>query len=226
VPEPASTTRARRERYSLLLVAITAAFAVQGIATPRAVEQAIVSILLSVTLLLALSTAEARPRLMQAAIVLAACVIFASVVEAANGNIDGRATRAANALLVALAPPAIVIGVLRSLRRRQAVTIEAVFGVLCIYILLGMFFAFVYGLIDHLDAGSFFAGDQAATVSRCLYFSFSTLTTAGFGDLTAQSNLGHTLAVSEALLGQIYLVTVVALIVANLGRSTPASRSG
>jgi hypothetical protein len=55
-----------------------------------------------------------------------------------------------------------------------------------------------------------------------LYFSFTTLTTVGYGDLTARTNLGHTLSVSEALFGQIYLVTIVSLIVANLGRSRPA----
>jgi hypothetical protein len=51
-----------------------------------------------------------------------------------------------------------------------------------------------------------------------VYFSFTTLTTAGFGDLTARTDLGHTLTVFEALIGQIYLVTVVSLIVSNLGR--------
>jgi Ion channel len=214
----------RRGQYSLLLAAIVCAFSVQGIAAPHAGEQAIVSVLLSVTLLLALSTAQAKPAVMRVAILLAACVVIASVVEAANGNVDARATRVASALLVALAPPAIMVGVVRGLRARQAVTLEAVFGVLSIYLLLGMFFAFVHGSIDHLGAGPFFAGGQQATVSRCLYFSFSTLTTAGFGDLTALSSLGHTLSVFEALLGQIYLVTVVALIVANLGRAGTVSR--
>ena len=73
-----------------------------------------------------------------------------SVVEAANGNVDGAAPRLANVLLLLLAPPAIVVGVVRSLRARRDVTIEAVFGVLCLYILLGMFFAGVYGSIDRL----------------------------------------------------------------------------
>ena len=94
---------------------------------------------------------------------------------------------------------------------------EAVFGVLCLYILLGMSFAFIYGAIGRL-AGRFFAQGSSASVAHCLYFSFTTLTTVGYGDLTAASNLGHTLSVSEALLGQIYLVTVVSLIVGNLGR--------
>ena len=51
-----------------------------------------------------------------------------------------------------------------------------------------------------------------------LYFSVTTLATVGYGDFTAASNLGHTLSVSEALLGQVYLVTIVSLIVGNLGR--------
>ena len=86
------------------------------------------------------------------------------------------------------------------------------------YILLGMFFSFIYGTIGHLS-GPFFANGADATVSRCLYYSFTTLTTVGYGDFTAASNLGHTLSVSEALFGQIYLVTIVSLIVANLGRA-------
>jgi Ion channel len=222
---PGPMTGRRRGRYGLLLGAIIIAFAVEGVATPGAWEQVLVSLLLSVTLLLALWTADAKPKVTRPAIVIAACVILASVVEALNGNIDGGATRIANALLVMLAPPAIVVGVVRSLHARQAVTLETVFGVLCMYILLGMFFAFVYGSIDRLGDGAFFAGGQPATVARCLYFSFTTLTTVGYGDLTARGDLGHTLSVSEALLGQIYLVTVVSLIVANLGRGRPTSRS-
>ena len=85
-----------------------------------------------------------------------------------------------------------------------------------------MLFAFVYGAIDHLGGNPVFAGGQEATVSRCLYYSFTTLTTVGYGDFTTRSDLGHTLSVFEALLGQIYLVTVVSLIVSNLGR--PARR--
>ena len=71
-------------------------------------------------------------------------------------------------------------------------------GVVCLFILRGMFFAFLYGAIGGLS-GSFFAQGDPATVARCLYFSFTTLTV-GYGDLTAASNLGHTLSAAEALL--------------------------
>jgi hypothetical protein len=158
------------------------------------------------------------------AIAVATLLVAFSVVEALNGHTGGAGTRIANLLLVVLAPPAIVVGVVRMLRARQRVTIEAVFGVLCLYILIGMGFAFLYGSMDRLGH-QFFAQDVQATVSRCLYYSFTTLTTVGYGDLTSATNLGHTLSNAESLFGQIYLVTVVAVLVSNLSRPQRA-RSG
>ena len=201
----------------MLLAAILASFAVQGISTPGKWEQVLVALLLATTLLLALWAANSRPWIMRAGFLVGVGVVVASVVESAAGDVDGAASRLANLLLVVLAPPAIVIGVVRSLRARQKVTVEAVFGVLCLYILLGMFFAFMYGAIDRLGTG-FFSNGVQATVANCLYYSFTTLTTVGYGDLTAVGNLGHTLSVTEALTGQIYLVTIVSVIVGNLGR--------
>lgn len=209
--------QARRERFGLLLLALVAAFFVEGVANPGPWGQMIVTALLGTTLVLAIWVAETRPWVMRAAVVVALAMIAFSAIEAASGQVDSAATRLGNALLVILAPPAIIVGVVRSLRARNQVTVPAVFGVLCLYILLGMFFAFIYGAIARLS-GSFFAQPEPATVARCLYFSFTTLTTVGYGDLTAASNLGHTLSMTEALTGQIYLVTVVSLIVGNLGR--------
>jgi Ion channel len=208
--------RDRRARYGVLLSALITAFALEGIATPGRWGQVIVSALLATTLVLAMWVAEVRPPVMRGVLVLAVAVVALSVQQSLTGNVDGAATRLANFLLVALAPAAIVVGVVRTLRTRNGVTLEAVFGVLCMYILIGMSFAFIYGAIDRFS-GSFFSQDVHATTARCLYFSFTTLTTVGYGDLTAASNLGHTLSVSEALFGQIYLVTVVSMIVANLG---------
>jgi hypothetical protein len=127
-----------------------------------------------------------------------------------------------NAALIGLGPPAVAVGVLRDLRATGQVRLEAVFGVLAFYMLVGMTFGFIYGAIDRFGADPFFAEGNSATVSHCLYFSFTTLATVGYGDFVARTDLGHTLAVSEALIGQIYLVTVVSLIVSNLGR--PARR--
>jgi hypothetical protein len=150
-------------------------------------------------------------------VVIGSLLSAASVVAALAGNAEGVAVLILNLLLVSLAPPAIILGIMRTLRLRRQVTLEAVFGVLCLYLLLGMLFAFLYALIGRVNGGSFFAGHQAVTISHCLYFSFITITTVGYGDFTAGSNLGHTLSSAEALVGQIYLVTIVSLIVGNLG---------
>ena len=207
----------RRERYGELLGAILLSFLFQGIAKPGAWEQIVITVLLAATLVLAFRAADARPVVLRVVTVTAILVVVVSVVLSIGGDYDNAGARIANLLLVLLAPPAIVVGVVRSLRKRQRVTVEAVFGVLALYILLGMFFAFTYGTIGRVS-GHFFAQDDQVTVARCLYFSFTTLTTVGYGDLTASSSLGHTLSVSEALFGQIYLVTVVAVLVSNLSR--------
>ena len=220
---PAARTRGQaRERYGLLLGAVIAVFIVEGTVTPTAFEQVVVAVLLGATLLLALALAEVRNSVATVAIAIVSGVVLLSVVEAVNGNANELATRIAFALLVALAPPAIIVGVVRNLRSRQAVTVETVAGVLCVYILLGLFFAFLYGALNRIE-GPFFEAGQTGTIAHCIYFSFTTLTTVGFGDFTARTDLGHTLSAAEALLGQIYLVTVVSLIVANLGRSRTQS---
>src|SRR5947209_19922626 len=121
---------------------------------------------------------------MRTVIAVGAVIVAFSIVEAATGHVAGAGTRISNMLLVLFAPAAIVIGVVRSLRARGRVTVEAVFGVLCLYILIGMFFAFVYGTLDRIGP-QFFAQNVQATVAKCLYYSFTTLTTVGYGDLTA-----------------------------------------
>ncbi len=213
-----SAWRDRRDRFGALLGATVAAFAVEGIATPRVWDQVVVAALLSGTLLLALWAADAKPIVLRVALVVALVVLAISVAEAAAGRVDNAAVRLANLLLVLLAPPAVIVGVVRSMRARSKVTVEAVFGVLCLYILIGLFFAQLFGAIDRVS-GHFFANNLNATPSDCVYFSFTTLATIGYGDITTAGNLGHTLAVSEGLVGQIYLVTIVSLLVSNLGRS-------
>lgn len=204
--------------YSALLAAILAAFALQGIAEPGRWELAFITTLLGFTLLLSLRIAAVRPVVLRLAGIIVLVLIVFSYGEALSDEVSEQVARLANALLVIFAPPAILVGVVRKLRDTQAVTVEAVIGVLCVYVLLGMFFSFLYGVVDRFGHTPFFAGGQDATVARCLYYSFTTLSTVGYGDLTAATNLGHTLSVSEALFGQVYLVTVVSLIVGNLGR--------
>jgi hypothetical protein len=206
-----------RQRFGLVLVFITASFVVEGTISKSGWYQAIVTALLGATLLLAFWAGDMPPHRLRRVCAVVAVGVGAAIVTVVTGDHTAEGFgRLANAALVALAPPAIAVGVVRSLRKHGAVTVEAVLGGLCLYLLAGMFFAFVYGAVNNLGGDPFFAGGVEATPARCVYFSFATLTTVGYGDLTARSNLGHTLAVMEALLGQLYLVTVVSVGVANL----------
>jgi hypothetical protein len=215
-------TADRRRWHAFLLASLIASFAVQG-AVPRGrVQEVVVTGLVCATVLIALHTARVARRVEQAVLVLAIAVFAVSVVRAATGDVGEGVYRVADTLLVALGPPAVIVAILRDLRTSRQVRVEAVLGVLSLYVLLGMCFAFLYAALDKIGGGPFFTGGVGATASRCLYFSFTTLTTVGYGDLTARSDLGHTLAVSEALVGQVYLVTIVAVIVSNLGRGSAA----
>ena len=79
-------------------------------------------------------------------------------------------------------------------------------------------FMLLYGAAAAFGSGSFFAQGTDGTTSLRLYFSYVTLATLGYGDYTPSGDFGHTAAISEALIGQLYLVTVVALLVSNFGR--------
>ena len=205
-------------RYGALLACSIALLGVQGVFPAGAVQQILVASLAGGSLLLAIRAAGLAPALLRTAVGLAVVVLALSVLRATVGGVSDGAARASVAALLVLGPPAVAVGVYRDLQSSGHVQLQAVAGVLSLYLLLGMAYALVYGTIDMLGSGDFFASGADASVSRCLYFSFTTLTTVGYGDLVAGTDLGRTLAISEALLGQIYLVTIVSLLVSNLGR--------
>jgi hypothetical protein len=212
-----------RQRYGLLLASAVLLLVVQGVGPAGAIREIVIAALAGSSLVLALRAASVRRSIVRAAAAAALVVVALAVVRAAGAGIGEGAARLMNAALLAVGPPAVALGIVRDLRASGHVRVEAVSGVLALYMLLGMAFAFVYGAMDELGGTPFFSRGEEATVSHCLYFSFTTLTTTGYGDFVADTDLGHTLSVFEALIGQIYLVTIVSLIVSNLGRSRRTS---
>jgi hypothetical protein len=206
-------------RYGLLLTSVFACVGVQGAVPPSAPQQIVISVLLGASLILAFRVARASRAMLALAWTIAVAGLIVEVVHALTDAVGEGEARLVNAAVVLLGPPTVAVGVMRNLRASGAVRLEAVLGVLSLYMLAGMLFAYVYGALDRVGGAPFFAGGAAATVARCTYYSFTTLATVGYGDLTARTDLGHTLSIFEALAGQIYLVTVVSLLVSNLGRT-------
>jgi hypothetical protein len=141
-----------------------------------------------------------------------------------TGQVGNSSAEIVALLYVVLTPPAIVTGLLKQFREAEAVTMQTMFGVLCLYLLIGLMFGVAFGTIDQLSSTPFFTTSGESGRDDFLYFSYSTLSTVGYGDLVAATNLGRALAISEALLGQLYLVTVVAVIISNLRPARPRSR--
>ena len=107
-------------------------------------------------------------------------------------------------------------GVVRLIIER-GVGVQAVLGAIAIYLLVGLTFGFVIGAIAESMSGAYFAQGDPAQSTR-VYYSFTVLTTTGFGDLTAATPTGHALAVVEMLVGQLYLVTVIGVVIGSFGR--------
>ena len=121
--------------------------------------------------------------------------------------------------------PALVTGLARMLRER-GVTMQAIFGGVAIYVVLGLCFAYLSVALAGATDGFYFAQTREGTISQHVYFTFTTVATTGYGDLTPATRPGRAISVLEMLVGQIYLVTVVGILVGNLRRRTRAEVAG
>jgi hypothetical protein len=176
-------------------------------------------ILQAVTLVAAVLASRAHPMVVRLAVIAAALsIVGASLAILGTDEFGHSSGRAVTLLLIGLVPPAIVTGLLKLFREEGTVTVETMFGGLCLYLIVGLFFGTAFAAVEEIGGDPFFHQLTAAQseTNDFLYFSFTTLTTVGYGDLTAASNLGRSLAITEALIGQIYLVTVVAVIISNM----------
>jgi len=206
-------------RYGVVLGLILCSLVFQLAAPDQDWARLVAIALQGATLVAALFASQAPPALERASTVVVALAVLGSAGALIGfGEFGTTAGRIVAVLLIALAPIAIATGVVRGVRAEGTVTLHTMFGVLCIYLLIGMLFAFAYGLVGDAGSQPFFNARIDADISDYLYFSFATLTTVGYGDLSAGTDVGRSVAIAEALIGQIYLVTVVAVIVGGLSR--------
>jgi len=166
-------------------------------------------------LLIAVATSGATVRTRRIAGAAVGIAVATVLLASATGVSAPTVPLAATSLLLALSVGVISSGLLRLILHR-GVDVTAVLGALSVYLLIGLTFAFLVGAIATGFSGPYFAEGIDGTQADRVYFSFTALTTTGFGDLTARTRGGHALAVLEMLIGQLYLVTVIALLVSNL----------
>jgi hypothetical protein len=212
---------AAESRYGLVLLLLLATFVFMMTATTSKWARPVEVALTGATLLAALAAANVSARLRRCAAIIAAVAFVSSWSLIAFGGSGEGATALLNAGLVAVAP----IAIAGSVVRRRVIDLRTILAALCVYVLLGMLWAFVYIAVGEFGPSPFFAQPVDPTSADFLYFSFMTQLTVGYGDLTAAANVGRAGAVLEALLGQIYMVTVVALLVSRLAPRASGDRA-
>jgi hypothetical protein len=146
-------------------------------------------------------------------IVLGAATIIGSAVTFWTSVSGGMAGKAAADLWKTLLLLMAVVMVVRRVLAQPEITIQSIYGALSAYLITGLMFASGYAAMEHLETSDFFANNQPANTQTFQYFSFTTLTTLGYGDFTAAESSGRSIAVLEALTGQVFLATLVARLV-------------
>ena len=222
LPGTAEPAAGSADRFGLVFLLLISIFVLDALfASPRA--QAAILLVYVVVLLIVLRAVGIRRGigpLLRIALSLGSLVVFAVA-----WAVPGDRTAGALALWLSAVLLATIALIVRRLLHHRAVTVQTLFGALSAYLLIGFLFAALYSTVAHLGPDRFFAGGEPATSASLQYFSFVTMTTTGYGDLTPVGSGPRSLAVLEALVGQIFLVTLVARLVAMFGQLRPGRRS-
>jgi len=167
-----------------------------------------------VALVVTLATSRERETVRRRRAMLAGLPMIAIVILIAFGLLPLWLVAMAAIIVTGGIPIALVRGLLRLLGE-AGVTAQSVAGSLAIYLSIGLIFAWVIGFVGQVGATPYFAQHASTNQGDKVYFSFTVLTTTGFGDLTPATPVGHAVAVIEMLTGQLYLVTVIGLVIGN-----------
>jgi hypothetical protein len=211
-PERGRFALGEGSRYGIVLVLLLGAVLVAIIWPPGFLSSLLTAALVGSGVLVAIGGGRRRG---QRLILLGVVLLSVVVTGLARGSVASGIRDFLNAAVI-LVLPAIIVA---RFRRVLTVNVQTVLGAVCIYLVIGMLYANVDSGLSNFSGRQFLAGAANATTSDYMYFSFITLTTVGYGDLTPATGTARALAVAEALMGQLYLVTVIALLVGNFGRS-------
>jgi hypothetical protein len=212
----ASRIRPVQDSYGLALLLILVTICCLAVAGQDAVARLISVVLGGVTLLFVLRASSASRRVQRISLlVVSGAVLSASlVIIVGEGDWPTIGAGLVSLLLAFVAPLLILRHIIRSLR----VSFQLVLGALCVYLLLGLVYTYLFAIIATVGDAQFFVQLAHPSLPDFLYFSYTTLSTTGYGDLTAAGSLERMIGISEALMGQLFLVSAVAVLAGNIGR--------
>jgi uncharacterized membrane protein len=210
---------ARGDSYGLLLALLLAVYIVLAATKHDSLwARFFISMMLGAVMLLTLHTSHVRARGFRLGVAIVLVAETANLLQAAFNERTGFGSSFLMFALVLAAP----IVILNRILRHDVVGLETILGAICIYVLIAIAFSGLYGWVNEVESNGFFAQKIQPENVDFLYFSFVTITTVGYGDLTAGTSTGRVLVTFEAMIGQIFLVTLVARLVGMYGSRLPA----
>ncbi|HEV7400480.1 MAG TPA: ion channel [Solirubrobacterales bacterium] len=195
------------DAFGLVFVLVMVTYVLASLLENRGWASVALTVATSATSVVALVSSHARDRVVRIALALSVLAVVLAAIGAASGDRSWlNLTTLIQVSLLTVAMGA----VLRRVVMAPEVGSRTILGALSVYAVLGLLFTFLYGVIDRVQEGPFFEGTPHPAGSDFLFFSYTTLTTTGYGDLVPGGQPGRLIAGLEMMAGQIFLVTLVA----------------
>lgn len=195
------------DAFGLVFVLVLTTYVLASLLENGGWTAVVLTLATSATSVVALISSHARARLVRIALMLSALTVLLAGIGAASDNHDW--LNLATVIQVSLLTLAMG-AVLRRVVMAPEVGSRTILGALSVYAVLGLLFTFLYGVVDRVQAGPFFEGHTVPSGSDFLFFSYTTLTTTGYGNLVPGGQPGRLFSGLEMMAGQIFLVTLVA----------------
>ena len=206
-------------RYGLVLMLAVLSTGVQMLLADTPAAWLIQALLMAATVITALFAEDATSaqwRRVGWLVGVATAALIAAAI-AGQGQAERGITFGLNGVLALAGAVIVARGVVGGIRMERRVTLHSVMGALTVYLLAGLVFGFSYGVMDAIAGSPVLSHIGSDKHAEEVYFSFITLTTVGYGDIAPIAAAARMTSVLEALFGQLYLVTIVAVIVSNVG---------
>jgi hypothetical protein len=195
------------DAFGLVFLLVLTTYVLASLLTNRGWSAVVLTMATSATSVVALTSSHARAATVRIALLLSALTVALAAVSAVAGGHTW--LNVASVIQVGLLTVA-MLTVLRRVVSSAEVGFRTIVGAISVYTVLGILFTFLYGTIDRIQSGAFFEGVPHPASSDFLFFSYTTLTTTGYGNLVPGGQPGRMISGLEMMIGQIFLVTLVA----------------
>ncbi|HEX4752226.1 MAG TPA: ion channel [Solirubrobacterales bacterium] len=195
------------DAFGLVLGLVLVTYVLTSLLSNDGWAAVLVMLSVSATSIVALTSSYAPPHYVHIAFYLSALGLVLAVIAAISGDSVWLSLGAVvQVALLAAAMAAVLMRVVGT----AEVGARTILGAISVYTVLGLLFAFVYEAVGRIQGNPFFEGHPQVQHGDYLFFSYTTLTTTGYGNLVPGGQPGRMIAGLEMLIGQIFLVTLVA----------------